>query len=682
MAEISVIVPVYKVEPYLCRCVNSLICQSFHNFDLILVDDGSPDRCGEICDEFALKDDRIHVIHQKNRGLSAARNAGIIWSLKNSNSQWISFVDSDDWVHPLYLELLLKAVTDTGYDVAIGGYFRTYGDTFPDFDEAKKNAIPRRVDDYYIKSMVNATVSWGKLCRKEYYESIRFPVGKIHEDEHTTYRILFQQEYVAVVDLPLYAYYQNTKGIMMQAWSPKRLDALQAFEEQVAFFISINRMDIAKIVFKRLIDNILFNQQQLEETFSLTMSAKKKYKVYLNKQLRRELIKQRSYKLFPFKESEDNKQVYVIAFPAIGVMRKQWQVVKPILKSVPPVYILGKAVKYSQKKVPEIQKEFHYIRRVFLKKALLLQSPLYANLGDQAIAIAELQVLRKLKISCLDYPWKEDVERICARFTPEKCLILQQGGGNLGQLWMREENRFRATLSLFRNHNIIVFPQTIYFDMETEEGRACFEKSREIYESHQNMTMFVREQFSYDFMREYMPKVNVQLVPDMAMLLCPPKERKNQGRQGILLCLRNDKERTITAEMRERLNKVLNASGEKITITDTAFAGDVDICQREQLLNDKLSEFLTSSLVITDRLHGMIFSAITETPCIVFSSLSPKIRGCYEWIKDLDYIRLVDNIEEVAETIEELKEVTPMYNREEIEKAMTPLYEALLKATK
>lgn len=682
MAEISVIVPVYKVEPYLCRCVNSLICQSFHNFDLILVDDGSPDRCGEICDEFVLKDDRIHVIHQKNRGLSAARNAGIIWSLKNSDSQWISFVDSDDWVHPLYLELLLKAVTDTGYDVAIGGYFRTYGDAFPNFDETKKKPIPRRVDDYYKKSIVNATVSWGKLCRKTYYESIRFPEGKIHEDEYTTYRILFQQEYVAVVELPLYAYYQNPKGIMMREWSPKRLDALQAFEEQVAYFISINRLDIARFAFRRLVDNILSNQQRLEDTISLTMPAKKKYQACLNKQLRRVLIRQRSYKLFPFNESEDNKQVYIAAFPAIGAMRKQWQIVKPILKSFPPVHILGKAVRYSQKEVPEIQKELDYIRSILFKKALLLQSPLYANLGDHAIAISELQVLRELNIPCLDYPWKKDVEKICARFTPKKCLILQQGGGNLGQLWMREENRFRFTLSLFKDHNIIVFPQTIYFDMETEEGRACFEESRKIYQSHQNLTIFVREQFSYDFMREYMPEVNIQLVPDMAMLLYPPQKRKNQERQGILLCLRNDKEKTISAEMRERLNKVLNASGEKITITDTVFSGDVDICQREQLLNDKLSEFLTSSLVITDRLHGMIFSAITETPCVVFSSLSPKIRGCYEWIKDLDYIRLVDNIEEVAETIEELKEVTPMYNREEIEKAMTPLYEALLKATK
>ena len=647
MAEISVIVPVYNVEPYLRRCLDSILCQTFFDFDIVLIDDGSPDRCGEICDEYAKSDDRIHVIHQKNGGLSAARNAGIEWSLNYSNSQWISFIDSDDWVHPLYLELLHKAVKDTGSNVAIAGFVSTYGNPIPSLDEDKKRAVLRRVDDFYIKSTISATVSWGKLCSKEFYASIRFPVGKIHEDEYTTYRILFQQEYVAVIDLPIYAYYQNDKGIIRREWTPKRLDALQAFEEQLAYFISIKRIDLAKFVFARLIYIIMRYQQRIEEAQSLSLSEKKKYKEYLNKRLQRALIRQSRYNLYPFKESEDNKQVYIIAFPTLGAMRKQWQKVKPILTSFPPLQIYSKVVKHGRKNVPEIQRALKYIRSIFLKKALLLQSPLYGNLGDQAIVIAELQVLRKLNIPCLDYPWEQDVERICSRFTPKKCLILQQGGGNLGQLWPREENRFRTTLTLFKNNKLIVFPQTIYFDMETEEGRACFEKSREIYQSHHNLIMFVREQYSYAFMRNHMPEVQVQLVPDMAMLLNPLNGSKNLHRQGVLLCMRSDKEKKISIDKYERLKNMLENLEESVTVTDTAFAGDIDIQKREQLLEDKLSEFLSSSLVITDRLHGMIFAAITETPCIVIDSLSHKLRGCYEWIKDLDYIRFVEDIEEV-----------------------------------
>ena len=102
MANISVIVPVYKVEAFLNRCVDSILCQTYEDFEIILVDDGSPDTCGALCDEYARKDGRVHVIHQENGGLSAARNTGIDWAFANSTSRWLAFVDSDDWVCLLY----------------------------------------------------------------------------------------------------------------------------------------------------------------------------------------------------------------------------------------------------------------------------------------------------------------------------------------------------------------------------------------------------------------------------------------------------------------------------------------------------------------------------------------------------------------------------------------------------
>ena len=106
MANISVIVPVYKVEDFLSRCVDSILRQSYSDFDLILVDDGSPDRCGQMCEAYARQDSRVHVIHQENGGLSAARNSGIDWAIAHSGSRWLAFVDSDDWVHPDFLKVL------------------------------------------------------------------------------------------------------------------------------------------------------------------------------------------------------------------------------------------------------------------------------------------------------------------------------------------------------------------------------------------------------------------------------------------------------------------------------------------------------------------------------------------------------------------------------------------------
>lgn len=128
MSLISVIVPVYKVEKYLPRCIDSILAQTFQNFEVILIDDGSPDHCPEICDEYAGKDDRITVIHQENGGLSAVRNAGINWAVAYSDSEWVTFVDSDDWIHPRMLEFLLNAAKVFDVNISMCHFVKTNGE--------------------------------------------------------------------------------------------------------------------------------------------------------------------------------------------------------------------------------------------------------------------------------------------------------------------------------------------------------------------------------------------------------------------------------------------------------------------------------------------------------------------------------------------------------------------------
>ena len=122
MATISVIVPVYKVEKYLKRCVDSVLMQTFRDFELILVDDGSPDLCGEMCEKYAEKDKRVIVLHRENGGLSVARNTGLDWIFANSCSTYVTFVDSDDWIHPQYLEILLYILEKNNVPVSVGGF--------------------------------------------------------------------------------------------------------------------------------------------------------------------------------------------------------------------------------------------------------------------------------------------------------------------------------------------------------------------------------------------------------------------------------------------------------------------------------------------------------------------------------------------------------------------------------
>ena len=235
MPRITVIVPVYKTELYIHRCVDSILCQTFSDFDLILIDDGSPDHCGRICDEYRKADSRIHVIHnKKNRGLSAARNAGIAWAMKHSDSRWITFVDSDDWIHPLYLEALYTAAQDCGISVCFRS--KTHGEELPVTTSFTIRHLSP--EDYYMTYMGNSTVAWAKLYAKNLFKNIRYPVGKLHEDQFVTYKLLFQFDTIPFIEEQLYAHYLNPNGIMLSPWTPGKLDVLAALEEQVDFFSS------------------------------------------------------------------------------------------------------------------------------------------------------------------------------------------------------------------------------------------------------------------------------------------------------------------------------------------------------------------------------------------------------------------------------------------------------------
>lgn len=254
MPKISVIVPVYKVEKYLNRCVDSILTQTFTDFECILVDDGSPDNCGKICDEYAKKDKRVKAIHKQNGGLSDARNKGIDWTFENSDSQWIAFIDSDDWVHTKYLELLYETAVNNNVKISSCGYIAV-----KDKKEDEKildvtiavDAPENMFKKGYKYCEYNFSIAWGRLYRKELFKNIRYPFGRLHEDEFTTYKLIYACDKVAVIEAPLYYYFQNEGGIMASEVSPKRMsDELDARKEQLDFFYSKKFETSFKNIFK------------------------------------------------------------------------------------------------------------------------------------------------------------------------------------------------------------------------------------------------------------------------------------------------------------------------------------------------------------------------------------------------------------------------------------------------
>ncbi len=236
MPQVSIIVPIYNVEPYLKRCIDSILNQTFSDFDLILVDDGSPDACPEICDKYASMDSRIHVIHQNNQGLSAARNSGLEWSFQYSDSKWICFIDSDDWVDQDYLHILYDLVNYRSCDIAICQYrivsddSNYYGDHFED-----SSFLISGLEAQKFNVKVPVTV-WTKLYKKELWKSLRFPIGKQHEDEFITWKVLLRCDNIIVSNRKLYNYYQRSESIMGRPYDIRRLDVFEAYTERIKFY--------------------------------------------------------------------------------------------------------------------------------------------------------------------------------------------------------------------------------------------------------------------------------------------------------------------------------------------------------------------------------------------------------------------------------------------------------------
>lgn len=235
MPQISVIIPVYKVEPYLCRCVDSILTQTFCDFELILVDDGSPDRCPSICDEYKDKDNRIVVIHQKNGGLSAARNTGIDWAFANSDSQWLTFIDSDDWVHPCYLEVLYNSAICTHTLIARAGMRKVVEQSGNDYEIGDLDITVIPSEEAYVNNEGIYTYAWGQLYHKSLFQSVRYPLGRLYEDIAVYHKILFQTDNISTVDFPGYFYFQNPEGIQRQQWDAKKLDELWSREQALKY---------------------------------------------------------------------------------------------------------------------------------------------------------------------------------------------------------------------------------------------------------------------------------------------------------------------------------------------------------------------------------------------------------------------------------------------------------------
>lgn len=262
---ISIIVPIYNVEQYLAECINSILSQTYTNFELILVDDGSTDNSGKICDDFSFIDNRIRVIHKTNGGLSSARNVGI----ESANGDYYSFIDSDDYVENTFLECLYKKLLQEDADICECSFFclkknKLIRERIFDYEVLGNETAVRRLFAIPYESFV---VVWNKLYKKKLFEKIRFPEGKLQEDEYTTYKLIYESNKVAYVNMNLYIYRIREKSIMNSKFTVKRLEVLDCIEEIEVYFNKKNVNLYQELLFHKFAIQIVLLNAMVDSNY-------------------------------------------------------------------------------------------------------------------------------------------------------------------------------------------------------------------------------------------------------------------------------------------------------------------------------------------------------------------------------------------------------------------------------
>lgn len=242
---VSIIVPVYNVEEYLEACINSLLNQSYKNIEIVLIDDGSTDNSGTICESLSQADERITVIHKENGGLSDARNVGI----KKCRGELFCCVDSDDLVSSNYIEILIDGLMGCDSDISIGKIFAFSGPKDPFANNASLTKVNEQSEwKTYTQEEALACMllqnefdvsACGKLYKKELFENISYPVGKLYEDLATTYKVVARSEKICFIDIPIYAYRRNREGSITNAkFNIRSIELLESFQSFYKYILS------------------------------------------------------------------------------------------------------------------------------------------------------------------------------------------------------------------------------------------------------------------------------------------------------------------------------------------------------------------------------------------------------------------------------------------------------------
>ena len=718
VTAISVIIPVYNVENYLRECLDSVINQSLDNFEIICVNDGSTDKSRDILSEYKNKDKRISILDKENGGLSSARNAG----LKAAVGKYVFFLDSDDCIasDDALANLYAKAEKDN-LDVLLFD-----AEVFFENEDVKKSN--KNYIEYYIRHKDYPIVRSGKELFSEFQsnwdfkpnvgmqlfsrqflltESLWFCENMLHEDEVFSLECLTlarRAGYIKAQYLTrrirensimtterkansIYGYYHGVRELIDFA-QKNRCYQDETFYTYYKQRIGVLMEQGARLFHNENIENknkLLMGLAEDERTrFSADMYEWEKV-VSLKKKLTAE--EEKKAIILDEKEREKSESEKIIQDLYIQLFYEKERgnnLEKELNRNIKAIekiresnsFKVGKAVTAAPRKLKKVLKKNTQAPVKQERKIWLIGTPEFGNLGDHMISEVELEILRdhygdsSIHEISMDEYWEKKQE--LKELISGKDILIFHGGGNIGNIWPKSEEIRRDAFSVWKKQNKIVMPQSIYFT-DDKAGRAELQKTVRAYDVP-NLTVACRDAASYRTAVENLPCESI-IVPD-TVLYHKPLTVDLVRKEGAVLCFRNDKEIRISEKEKEQILSMVRRRYSKISEVDTV--GDKrNRSNRRAALSDFISVLRSAELVITDRLHCMIFCALIGTPCIAMDNSYHKLKGGYYWLEVLEYIQFIDKVDELEAWLDHTWKENYKYPAEDFRKFFRPLLQRL-----
>lgn len=660
---VSIIIPIYNVSDYLDACIQSACNQTYSYLEIILVDDGSTDDCPQKCDNWANIDPRITVIHKKNGGLSDARNAG----LDIATGKYIYFLDGDDTIKTDLIETVVKYMDD-GADMVSFRYNKIFSGGYTKIAMYDTGLFelhtPKDRVKFLFQTLLPCHIGWEAWSRIYSHEIIRkFQLRFVDNS-----RIFAEDLYFAIVFCAhakkiysisniLYNYFLRQDSIMDR--NKEKLNIGRFNELGKSLKEHFIKYEECKPLIKCFpaIHYMIIDRPLMKAIHDLDISPRefRRYIMediddyeFFEKQMK-ELPNYRRYLCLCFSGSQTEERLSFVKYLLNGHytgLRIRNRIIYKF------------ADFFDRNSLSMRSLQIQYQRSEMKKNRIFyIGGEDYGNIGDYQINEATVAFLHEEmpEYEVIEVPMRQwqNSKPFLKKYIRKKDIIISNGGGNFGNNYSDSMKVRKEIIHLWPNNPKIIFPQTIFFSNDTQ-GKYDLLEAQELYTNSNRIILFTRDRSSYSFAQEHF-SCESYLIPDI--VLTTIVKIRMQRKPIALMCFRSDKEKAMDDKTQSILEEICKSFHMAIQYTDLQLEYNSDRKDQKKIIDQKLEEWSQVGLVLTDRLHGMIFAAITGTPCIAFSNYNHKVKETYEWIKYLPYIKYAESVDQAKEHITELLEM-------------------------